>query len=62
MNVNNGTPIHDAAWNSSTKIAKLLLERGAEIEARDENNGTPLHYAKEKNSKETAQLSLEHDA
>ena len=34
-NVNNITPLHEAAWNNSTETAKPLLKHGAEIEARD---------------------------
>ena len=41
----NLTPLFDAVQNNSTVSTQLLLERGAEIEARDENNCTPLHYA-----------------
>ena len=44
---------------NSTESAKVLLQRGAEIETRDKNNFTPLHYATAKNSRETAQLLLE---
>ena len=41
----NVTPLHAAANHNSTKAAKLLLEHGAEIEARDVHNHTPLHTA-----------------
>ena len=39
-NGTNRKPLRDAAWKSSTETAKLLLKRGAAIEARDVNNGT----------------------
>ena len=40
------------------EFVQLLLERGAEIEARDINNKTPLHYAADNNSTESPQLLL----
>ena len=33
-------------------LSKLLLEKGADIEAKDKNGKTPLHYAMSANSKE----------
>ena len=56
------TPLHFAAFKNSTETAQLLLERGAEIEARDIHNITPLHDAALNNSRETVQLLLEHGA
>ena len=37
------TPFHNTAHSNNTQAVKLLLERGAEIEARDEENDTSLH-------------------
>ena len=45
-----------------TESVQLLLERGAEIEARNKINCTPLHYAAEKNSTESVQLLLDRGA
>ena len=41
------TPLHLAAATGQLEAAKLLLEKGAEIEAKaaDEYKGTPLHWA-----------------
>ena len=41
---------------------KLLLEHGAEIEARDVHNGIPLHKTAWKNNTEAAKLVLKHGA
>lgn len=38
--------LHAAAWSGSVPVAQLLIERGAEIDARDRRfNGTPLDWA-----------------
>ena len=42
QDVYNQTPLHLAAYNTSTEAAKLLLERGAEIEASKVYNRIPL--------------------
>ena len=56
------TPLHYAAQHNSTESAKLLLESGADIEAKDMSNLTPLHYAAQHNSTESAKLLLESGA
>lgn len=56
------TPFHNTAHSNNTQAVKLLLERGAKIEARDEDKFTPLHFAAQNNSTEAAQLLLEHGA
>ncbi len=38
-------PIHVAAWRAAHKTVTLLLERGADINARDANGHTPLALA-----------------
>jgi ankyrin repeat protein len=41
-----GTPLHAAAYNGSADTTRLLLDRGAEIEANDTTwNDTPLGWA-----------------
>jgi cytohesin len=51
------TPLHDAAWIGDEAITALLIDRGADIDARHEEGGsTPLHYAVIKNNREVAAL------
>ena len=47
---------------NSTESAQLLLEHGAEIEARDINNQTPLRYAAYYCSTEFVNILLKHGA
>ena len=62
--MNNKTPLHYAAAENSTESAQLLLERGAEVEARDINKQTPLNLARSNwgNSKAIMRLLREHAA
>jgi ankyrin repeat protein len=39
------TPLHEAANQGNTEIAKLLIDAGADIKASDLAGRTPLHYA-----------------
>jgi ankyrin repeat protein len=41
----NRTALHHAAKYGHVEVAKLLLDRGAKIEAKDINDLTPLHLA-----------------
>ena len=47
---------------NSTESAQLLLERGADIEAKHTNNLTPFHYVAGKKNTESAQLLLDRGA
>ena len=39
-------PLHNAAYNGSTNVVRLLIDRGAEIDPRDANHGaTPIYWA-----------------
>ena len=59
-------PLHLAARHESAAVAALLIERGAEIDARDGVGWTPLHYALlegvERPALRAANLLLEHGA
>lgn len=39
------TPLHDAAWQGHSRVAELLLRRGAPVAARSGKGLTPLHWA-----------------
>ncbi|MFT4059069.1 MAG: ankyrin repeat domain-containing protein [Legionella sp.] len=50
INVNSGvlqegTPLHIAAKQDFVEIGKMLLEKGAAVNARDKNNNTALHLS-----------------
>jgi cytohesin len=52
-------PLHFAAFCSKADIIKLLIEKGADANARDNNNFTPLYYARDA---ETAELLIKSGA
>ncbi len=45
QNIDKQTPLHIAGQNGHTEIVKLLISRGASIEAQNKRNCTPLHLA-----------------
>lgn len=47
VKTNGMTPLHYVAFNAHGKrdVAKLLIEKGADIEARTQEGWTPLHLA-----------------
>ena len=56
-----GTPLHIAVLADQKEVAELLLENGADINARaeDEAGGTPLHWAAAIGRKQFAELLVE---
>lgn len=44
------------------EIVRLLIEKGADVTARDENHSTPLHLASSSGFLESVRLLLEHGA
>ena len=59
--VNGITPLHTACYCNNPEAVKLLLERGADVEAIDRNDGhTPLHTVCSDGSLECVQPLLDH--
>ena len=56
------TPLHLACRSGRNEIVALLLESGAEVDARTESGRTPLHVAASKNSLDVARLLIKHGA
>lgn len=59
------TLLHHAAWKGYPEIATLLLDAGADVNARNENThygGTPLHHAAHGNQKAVAEILVERGA
>ena len=58
---NGYTPLHTACFYNKPEAVKLLVERGADVEAIHRNDGhTPLHTACSEGSVECVQLLLDH--
>ena len=56
------TPLHLAVKNNRYEIAKLLLQNGADINARNKHGQTPLHLAAMSGNAEFAQILLSQNA
>ena len=56
------TPLHIAALNDAREAAAELIERGADVHAKDEGGWMPLHLAAQKNSREVAVELIERGA
>jgi hypothetical protein len=56
------TPLHLAVLKEHADIAKLLLEHGADVNAKDKYGGTPLHRAVLTEDADVVTLLLEHGA
>lgn len=59
------TPLHCAAWKGFPEVVTVLLELGADIQARNENGhwgDTPLHAAAHGNQRAVAEILLAHGA
>ena len=55
-------PLHIAAVNGNLRAIILLIEEGAELNAKGEGEMTPLHYAVQMNQIEAIKILLEHAA
>jgi len=56
------TPLHSAAFGGHVEIVKLLLERGADPNAKTDDGLTPLHIAAFKGHVDVVRVLLEHGA
>lgn len=56
------TALHHAARKGHTGITPLLLDEGADIEAKDAHGFTPLHHACDGGHEEAAKLLAEEGA
>jgi ankyrin repeat protein len=58
----NLTQMHHAAQNNSLDISTLLIDRGADIEAKNRGGFTPLHNVAVNNAVEVANLLIDRGA
>jgi ankyrin repeat protein len=56
------TPLHLAANQGRTDVVLLLLENGADVNARDGNGYTPMHFAAKWGRRGTVEVLLGHGA
>ena len=61
-NIQGLTPLYRAVYEGKVGLTHLLLQYGADVEARDNNGETALHLAARKNHSEIAALLFEHGA
>ena len=59
---NDDTPLHSASKNGHVKVARFLLEHGANLTALNVDMETPLHLASERGRVEVANLLIERGA
>ena len=58
--VHAGTPLHFAAFRGRKEVAELLINEGADVNAKNQADATPLDKAIEKNWDETVDLLYKH--
>ncbi|OBR05379.1 ankyrin-2 ankyrin [Colletotrichum higginsianum IMI 349063] len=56
------SPLHDAAEERRTKIARLLLKHGADVDRQNQAQETPLHIAVKEAGRAMVGLLLDHGA
>jgi len=59
------TPLHCASWKGHAEVVSLLLDLGAEVNARNQNDhwgDTPLHAAAHGNQRAVAEILLQRGA
>ncbi|KAI1283217.1 Ankyrin repeat domain-containing protein 49 [Halotydeus destructor] len=56
------TPLHRASYNGHLEVAKLLIDRGANVKSKTNNGWTPLHSASKWAHCQLASLLLDNGA
>ena len=56
------TPLHLAAWSNAARVARVLIESGADVHATIVNGWTPLHVSARYDAADIARLLLAHGA
>jgi len=56
------TPLHLAAGMGQVDVARMLVERGADMSAQDEHGRTPLHLAASRGRVDVARMLVERGA
>ena len=62
QDINHNTALHIASCHGKAAVVRTLLDRGANVEARDRQGGTPLHDASRNGHLEAVCLLLQHGA
>jgi ankyrin repeat protein len=62
QNKHGWTPLHRASINGALEVVRLLLEHGADVEAKDNDGETALQVAAYKGHDEVVELLREHGA
>merc|ERR1711871_525937 len=56
------TALHHATIHGHERVAEILLEKGADMNAQDEDGFTPLHHAARRGNAKLAKVLLDHGA
>lgn len=56
------TPLHYAVFHGNLEITEYLIEKGADVNARNRNSDTPLHHAVLMGKVDIAKILLKHNA
>ena len=56
------SPLHFCAWQGKIEVLQVCLEKGLQVDRRDDSNRTALHMAAWSGNPEAAQLLLDRNA
>jgi ankyrin repeat protein len=62
LHKNGTTPLHHASSIGNTEVVKLLIEKGADINVKNNFGSTPLHYASNEGNTEVVKLLIDNGA